>query len=175
MDDVPSPSSPNQNQTLKKAAATVIRKTRTIKPMRSFGQPGRPKISFDGFQTEGRMRFQHAAWGLDWFVGTLAGQLASLMVIMFILIFASMAAWRSINLSDAHAEGDDYEGQTEWAAVVWFCWNLLFDSGTAFEGLSPSASNKVLITAGAISIIGFVFNLTLLGFVVRARKSQGGD
>jgi hypothetical protein len=126
--------------------------------------PARP-IRFEGFTTNLHSHSPSSTWGMDWFVGTLAGQLAALLLLLVVIGFVSMVVWS--NILDAGTDnGDDYGGLNNWTEVVWFVWNLLFDSGTAFEGLSGSASHKVLIVAAVISVVGFVFNLTLLGFVV---------
>jgi hypothetical protein len=51
---------------------------------------------------------------------------------------------------------------------VWFAWALFFDPGTQ-TGLSGYVPTAVLATAASISAAGFLFNLTFLGFMVRAR------
>jgi hypothetical protein len=159
-------------KSFKKAARTVMvvgtattRRRGSLARKWSSVHPSRP-VRFEGYTTDSRLRTPHTKWGLDWYVGTLAGQLASFMLLLLVITVASGVVWRNMHDEATDDDGDDYEGKSDWAAVVWFVWNLLFDSGTAFEGLSSSASHKVFIVASVISVVGFVFNLTLLGFVV---------
>jgi len=161
-------------KSFKKAARTIMvvgaatsgnkKRNRSLSRKWSSVHPARP-IRFEGFTTNLRSNSPNSVWGMDWFVGTLAGQLAALLLLLVLIAFVSMAVWSNI-LDTGADDGDDYGGLNSMTEVVWFVWNLLFDSGTAFEGLSGSASHNVLIVAAVISVVGFVFNLTLLGFVV---------
>jgi hypothetical protein len=99
---------------------------------------------------------------MDWLLGTLKGQLVSLLMVAGVGVMGSAIVWVAVG-NNEEAEVEDES--REWHAALWFAWALWFDPGTQ-TGLSGYAATGILTAAAAISCLGFLFNLTMLGFIV---------
>merc|ERR1719382_601297 len=60
---------------------------------------------------------------------------------------------------------------TSWTQSLWFSWGMFFDPGTQM-GLGASERTQVKATAVTFSVLGFVYNLLMLGLIVDVVRSM---
>mmetsp|Transcript_12371 Transcript_12371/g.33589 ORF Transcript_12371/g.33589 Transcript_12371/m.33589 type:complete len:962 (-) Transcript_12371:83-2968(-) len=115
----------------------------------------------------------HSKWGVYWLPGTSLGQLVTLLVLAAVMVFLFTLCWGGFQASwpftqeiyGAEADFDEYEPWAHFHASMWMAWGLFFDPGTQ-TGISGFADREVMVIAAALSVLGFVFNLIFLGFIV---------
>jgi len=94
----------------------------------------------------------------DWLLGDSVGQATLLLVLALGLIFAGAGVWMS---TDGTA---DYDAKS-FEESLWMSWGLFFDPGTQ-TGVAASEQVSVKTVAAMFSILGFLYNLVLLGIIV---------
>ena len=124
------------------------------------------EVSFGRGFIDMNRRGRHSHWGFDFFPGTVTGQFASLMMIACVMVCCFTWVWASVGGDIALEGGDDYERQQwKWRVSAWHAWSLFIDPGTQ-TGILGTAKTLVKCMGAIISIFGFIFNLTVLGFIV---------
>lgn len=105
-----------------------------------------------------------ARWPTTWdfLVGTVRGKTLLLCGIAVALVGGGAVVWA--RLCGANRSG--LSNAQFWEAL-WLSWGLFFDPGTQ-TGVEPDDFFAVKLVALALSVFGFVFNLTVLGVVVDA-------
>ena len=93
------------------------------------------------------------------------GQIELLLMVGISLIFGGMLVWLGIG---GHA--GDFE-LTYFKDALWLSWTIFFDPGTQ-TGFSPSERDTVLWFSAIFSVIGFSFNLVILGWIVDRVRSM---
>jgi len=93
----------------------------------------------------------------DWALGTILGQACSLLVFGMIQVFLGMFVWKMAG------GGGDYS--TKWEDSLWASWVMFVDPGT-LTGLGVNTTAGIRIAAVFLSIAGFTYFCTVLGFVV---------
>ncbi|KAK7231065.1 monovalent cation:H+ antiporter [Aureococcus anophagefferens] len=101
-----------------------------------------------------------ARWKLkEWLLGHGLGQFVLLFVVACGLVLSGAAAW----IGTGAAKTSDYN--MSFRDAVWFSWGVFFDPGTQ-TGLAGDERLAPKVVAVVFSILGFVFNLVLLGLIV---------
>lgn len=111
---------------------------------------------------------KRARWKLDWFPGTLGGQLVSQLLAAGALVLLATLWWGWLG-GDRVMEDLGESSEINWKAASWHAWSLFFDPGTQ-TGLSGNSTVSIKCAAAIISLLGFVFNLTMMGFIVEFLK-----
>jgi len=106
-----------------------------------------------GFDNTIRVRWTFGGWLL----GTKRGQVLGLIGIALLLLFFGTFAW-------VLAGGNSQYG-SEWYAAFWFSWCVFSDPGTQM-GLSAGERALVKVIAVTLSVIGFLYNLVTMSFMV---------
>jgi len=94
-------------------------------------------------------------------LGTSAGHYFLLLILASALVCGGAAAWM--------AAGGTADYEDEWSQAIWLSWGVFFDPGTQ-TGLSATEKVGPQVVAVIFSILGFVFNLTVLGTVVEGAR-----
>lgn len=136
--------------------------------------PGQPERSISNLLgvafIEGEDRVwnpKRSHWHLpDFLLGTRKGQCVGLFFIFVTLIIAGAVTWR---LTGGHEELYD----TTWYQSLWFSWGVFFDPGTQM-GFPADSTVKVKAVAVVFSVLGFLYNLLILGLIVEVAR-QGLD
>ena len=95
----------------------------------------------------------------EWFLGSHLGQLVMLFFVAVGLVIAGALSW----VAAGPARGEAYNSSLRDA--LWFSWGVFFDPGTQ-TGLPSDERLAHKAVAVCFSILGFVFNLVLLGIIV---------
>lgn len=98
----------------------------------------------------------------DWLLGKAEGRLVSLFLIFLVLLLIASVAWL---LCGTGVELLDETSGDSLAYAAWIAWGLLFDPGTQ-TGIPSDAPGVVKFVAALLSILGFIYFLTILGVVV---------
>ena len=110
-------------------------------------------------------RGKQARWSVDWFPGTYPGQFTTLLGIACVMVLCSTWVWEGVKGDEALA-GDEYSRLNgKWRVSAWHAWSLFIDPGTQ-TGIAGTSLFAVKCMGAIISIFGFIFNLTVLGFIV---------
>jgi len=99
----------------------------------------------------------------DWLLGTGEGQWFGLIVLGFLLIVFGTLSWSA---TGGNADHDDTIVQSSWIS-----WGLFFDPGTQ-TGILPTDKMKVKVVAVIYSVLGFIFNLAMLGLIVDQLRTR---
>lgn len=119
-----------------------------------------PRMLQDG-QRKGRVRSARAGC-MDWLLGTWQGQWVGLISVGLGLIVCGTVTWK--------LNGGNNDYGTSWKHCVWISWGLFFDPGTQ-TGISADDPNAILWTALVFSVMGFIYNLSVLGIIVETARS----
>lgn len=95
---------------------------------------------------------------VDWLLGDGMGQATLLLVSALGLVFTGTGVWM---LTSGTA---DYDAKS-FDESLWMSWGLFFDPGTQ-TGVAASEYMQVKTVAAVFSILGFLYNLVLLGIIV---------
>jgi len=98
---------------------------------------------------------------LDWLLGTQLGQLTALLVVAAMLICFGALFWL---LTGGNADYND-----TWWEALWFSWGMFFDPGTQM-GFAADEPGRTKSVAVIFSILGFTYNLLMLGMIVEIVK-----
>jgi len=98
----------------------------------------------------------------DWFLGTQIGQLTALLVGALLLLTLGGVVW---SLGGGNATWD----QSVWQSL-WFSWGMFFDPGTEM-GLEATEPWNIKLISVTFSVLGFTFNLLMLGLIVDISRS----
>eukprot|EP00927_Polykrikos_kofoidii_P003255 TRINITY_DN11294_c0_g2_i1.p1 TRINITY_DN11294_c0_g2~~TRINITY_DN11294_c0_g2_i1.p1 ORF type:complete len:787 (-),score=143.39 TRINITY_DN11294_c0_g2_i1:42-2276(-) len=102
-------------------------------------------------------------WQLaDWFLGTTRGQFLILAGLAIVLNLGGAFVWMGFTNGN-----DDYT--TSFEDSVWFSWGMFFDPGT-HTGLKTTDPTEVRIVGVIFSILGFTYNLLVLGIIVELAR-----
>uniref|UniRef100_A0A7S4RXS3 Uncharacterized protein n=1 Tax=Alexandrium monilatum TaxID=311494 RepID=A0A7S4RXS3_9DINO len=126
--------------------------------------PGHTVTGITLLQGEDRVRkLKTSRWRpLDFLLGTRRGQVLSLFALFLILLFSGAGAW--------HATGgypDMYDDS--FSHSLWFSWGMFFDPGTQM-GFPAGSDVKFKVLAVIFSILGFTYNLLILGIIVEGAR-----
>ena len=118
-----------------------------------------------------RINNHRARWTLkEYLLGHVVGQFILLLLIAVLLVFSGTFAWIGAcrYLTPLHhAKTEEYN--TSILEAMWFSWGVFFDPGTQ-TGIVADEFLAVKIVAVTFSIVGFLFNLVLLGLIVERVK-----
>lgn len=107
-----------------------------------------------------------ARWGArEFLLGHVLGQFVLLMFIAVCLVTFGAIAW----LSCGRVKTADYN--KSFKEALWFSWGVFFDPGTQ-TGLPADEFLAAKVVAVVFSIMGFIFNLVLLGLIVERVKDM---
>lgn len=106
-----------------------------------------------------------------WWLSTRCGQILAILICMASLILGMAGSWMLIE------ECDDCGYDASFGQATWLAWGVFFDPGTqtglpangapSVDGTpAPSARVAHKAVAALFSVMGFVFNLVLLGVIV---------
>ena len=106
-----------------------------------------------------RIRARHTFKG--WWLSTLLGQVSAILICTATLILGMAGSWMLID----KCENCDYDDS--FSQATWLAWGVFFDPGTQ-TGIPASTDALVAhkAVAALFSVLGFVFNLVLLGVIV---------
>jgi len=90
-------------------------------------------------------------------IGTTLGQWVLIICLFLVLQFFGTVLWK--------ITGGNAEHSGSWNDSFWICYTLLIDIGTQ-TGLSATETPTIKMVSVVISLVGFVYCLTLLGMVV---------
>lgn len=93
----------------------------------------------------------------DWVLGTSEGHFIALLILGVCLIAFGALCW--------HFTGGNDDYDTSLKSSFWIAWGLFFDPGTQ-TGFPPDDPAIVLWFGCLFSVVGFIFNVTVLGTVV---------
>ena len=114
---------------------------------------------------------QDARWTVkEYLLGHVVGQFVMLFVIAVGLVWAGTLAWIAACTyltPRRRAKTPDYN--TSVIQALWFSWGVFFDPGTQ-TGIVADEYVAVKVVAVAFSVVGFLFNLVLLGLIVERVK-----
>lgn len=100
---------------------------------------------------------------LRWCFGSWPGIVCLFLAVEGTLIIGGALLW--------HASGGNTDFDSSWEHSLWLSYTLNFDPGTQ-TSLGADAPHKLKLLAALLSILGFTFNLVLLGMVVdRVRRA----
>lgn len=102
---------------------------------------------------------------MDRLLGTISGQLFFLITVGVAVIFAGSASWKFLS------GGGNATYNTSWGQSLWFSWGMFFDPGTQM-GFEAEERNWLKALAVFFSVLGFVYNLIFLGYIVELSRSQ---
>jgi len=94
---------------------------------------------------------------IDWCLGTAKGQGTVMLIIALILVMIGSVAWGG---TPGNEDYDQSYGQG-----LWLSWGLFFDPGTQ-TGLAATDPIECKLVAAVFSVLGFMFNMVVLGTVV---------
>mmetsp|Transcript_223 Transcript_223/g.454 ORF Transcript_223/g.454 Transcript_223/m.454 type:complete len:741 (+) Transcript_223:139-2361(+) len=97
---------------------------------------------------------------VDWLLGTGAGQIVVFFVMAFGLVAGGTVGWK-------YWAGPSEEIGNSFEEARWLSWGLFIDPGTQ-TGFNGTDNYRVKIFVATLSVLGFVYNLALLGLVVDA-------
>jgi hypothetical protein len=111
-----------------------------------------------------KMRARHSFNG--WISTTWSGNATFVFLMSSLLIFGCAGSWMATPVCDGCGVDDSFHG------AMWFAWGIFFDPGTQ-TGLASdgTVTHSQRFIAAFFSILGFIFNLGLLGVVVEMIRS----
>ena len=152
----------------RRSARPPSRLRRTVRRLASL----RRLRSKDAVEAHVNLRMdQDARWTVkEYLLGHVVGQFVMLFVIAVILVWAGTLAWIAACTyltPRRRAKTPDYN--TSVIQALWFSWGVFFDPGTQ-TGIVADEYVAVKVVAVAFSVVGFLFNLVLLGLIVERVK-----
>ena len=93
------------------------------------------------------------------------GQIELLVLVGIVIIFGGMLVWLGIG-----GQAGDFQLKY-FKDALWLSWTIFFDPGTQ-TGFTPSERDSVLWFSAIFSVIGFSFNLVILGWIVDRVRSM---
>ena len=105
----------------------------------------------------------------EFLLGHTVGQFVMLFIIAVVLVFAGMFAWVFASSWTGRGRAKTADYNASFIEALWFSWGIFFDPGTQ-TGLRADEFLGPKVVAVVFSILGFIFNLVLLGLIVERVK-----
>eukprot|EP00928_Gymnodinium_smaydae_P062648 TRINITY_DN46466_c0_g1_i1.p1 TRINITY_DN46466_c0_g1~~TRINITY_DN46466_c0_g1_i1.p1 ORF type:complete len:663 (+),score=40.24 TRINITY_DN46466_c0_g1_i1:212-2200(+) len=133
-------------------------------PLRRDGTHICKKPSF--VHSVGATSSRRSRLAFDWLLGTKSGVFFTVFLVGAVLLSSAASLVHQLGVvnSDGRFIGNNEEA-TSWKASLWLSWCLFFDPGTQ-TGLDLKNNHSVLLLALVVSVVGFIYNLTLIGVVI---------